>query len=129
MKLKTIGILIIGILILSNCKNADKKISEINEKHYSTDKNFILISDSISPNGKYKYYEYQFDNGGIGYSRVSWSVSENNGIGKNLFNGKIPDGYKTKGWTKNNELILENGNHIIIKTKTWNLIMARNSTE
>lgn len=104
------GILIIGIgysgremFDFAKGVKTDTKKS----KHNKTNRNFVLLSEGISPNKKHKYYEYQFDNGGLGYSRVYWSVIENKGIGTNLFNGKIPDGYKIKGWTKINELILE----------------------
>ena len=46
-------------------------------EHELNEPNLNILSESISPNQKYKYYEYQFDNGGFGYSRVFWSVIEN----------------------------------------------------
>ncbi len=50
----------------------------LNSEHSLIDPNLIILSDSISPNEKYKYYEYQFDKGGLGYSRIFWSVIKNN---------------------------------------------------
>jgi len=91
------------------------------QRHYLADEKLIIISDSISPSGKYKYYEYQFDNGGLGRGRVFWSVTENNGLEKNLYLEKIPDGYKTKGWTINNELILEKWDPYYYKDKNVEL--------
>jgi len=115
-----IGVVIIGIdyfgleiFGFSNRVKEDKQKA----KYIETDKDFILISDSISPNEKYKYYEYQFDNGGLGYSRIFWSVTKNDNAKKNLFDGKIPDGYKIKGWSINNELILEKWEPYYYKAK------------
>ncbi len=87
------------------------KLNELEEafriEHNLNDPHIILLEDSISPNRKFKYYTYQFDNGGFGYSRLFWSVIENNDSLKNLEEGLIPDVYKVKGWSNENELILE----------------------
>ena len=88
------------MLLLANC-------SQLEKGHYLTDENFVLLSDSISPNRKYKYLEYHFDNGAFGYSRVFWTIMELENHEKNLLKGKLPDGYMIKGWTKENELELE----------------------
>lgn len=85
----------------------DEILEAFHSKHSLKESSFFLISDSISPNEKYKYYEYQFDNGGFGYSRIFWSVIENKETEYNLERGLIPDGYKIKGWTDKSELILE----------------------
>jgi len=95
--------LIIPILILISSISCN----ESKQGHFITDKDFILLKDSISPNGKFVYYEYQFDNGGHGYSRVFWSLTQISKNQKNLLQGKIPDGYRIKGWSRANELILE----------------------
>lgn len=104
-----IGIVLIGIIGIGIKINSDfHKVAEaFHYEHSLKDANFVLISESISPNLKYKYYEYQFDNGGFGYSRVFWSVIENTKNKYDLEKGLIPDGFKIKGWTNENELILE----------------------
>jgi hypothetical protein len=73
--------------------------------HKLGDPNLIVINDSISPNKKYKYVAYQFDNGGFGYSRLWWSIIEINEI--DLDYGILPDGYKATGWTDSNQVIIE----------------------
>ena len=104
-----IGIILIGIIGIGFKLNSDfDKVSEaFHSKHSLKEADFVLISDSVSPNKEYKYYEYQFDNGGFGYSRVFWSVIENNENESDLEKGLIPDGFRITGWTAENELILE----------------------
>ena len=104
-----IGIVLIGIVGIGIKINSDfDKVAEaFHSEHSLKDSSLVLISEVISPNNKYKYYEYQFDNGGFGYSRVFWSVIENNENKSDLEKGLIPDGFKIIGWTKENELILE----------------------
>ena len=99
-----IGIVGIGIKINSDF---DKVAEAFHSKHSLKQTDFVLIAESISPNKKHKYYEYQFDNGGMGYSRIFWSVIENVENESDLGKGLIPDGFKIKGWTTKNELILE----------------------
>jgi hypothetical protein len=72
--------------------------------------NLIILADSISPNQKHKYYEYQFDKGGLGYSRIFWSVIENNKKENDLGKGLISKGYKIIGWNEKSELILKKWN-------------------
>ena len=107
-----VGIVLIAIVGIGIKINSDfDKVAEaFHSVHSLKDANFVLISESISPNKKNKYYEYQFDNGGFGYSRVFWSVIENNKNKSDLEKGLIPDGFKIKGWTTENELILEKWN-------------------
>tara|TARA_R100001369_G_scaffold78416_1_gene108052 strand:- start:87 stop:800 length:714 start_codon:yes stop_codon:yes gene_type:complete len=104
-----IGIILIGIKGIGIKINSDfDQVAEVfHSEHSLKGADFVLISESISPNNKYIYYEYQFDNGGFGYSRVFWSVIENVENKNNLKKGLIPDGFKTTGWTNKNELILE----------------------
>ncbi|WP_426429371.1 hypothetical protein ACPX19_07385 [Winogradskyella sp. HB-48] len=104
-----VGIFLIGIVGIGIKINSDFDKIEVafHSKHSLKDESFVLISDSISPNKKHKYYEYQFDNGGFGYSRVFWSVIENTENESDLEKGLIPDGFKIVGWTNDNELILE----------------------
>ena len=104
-----VGIILIGIVGIGIKINSDfDKVAEaFHSEHSLKDASFVLISESISPNKKHKYYEYQFDNGGFGYSRVFWSVVENNENTSDLEKGLIPDGFKIVGWTNENELILK----------------------
>ncbi|WP_273565704.1 hypothetical protein [Maribacter halichondriae] len=104
-----IGVILIGIIGIGIKINSDfDKVAEaFHSEHSLKGSDLVLISDSISPNEKYKYYEYQFDNGGFGYSRVFWSVIENAENENDLEKGLIPDGFKITGWTNKSELILE----------------------
>ena len=116
-----VGIVLIGIVGIGIKINSDfDKVAEaFHSEHSLKDASFVLISKSISPNKKHKYYEYQFDNGGFGYSRVFWSVIENNENKADLENGLIPDEFKIVGWTNENELIL----------KKWKPYYGINKTE
>lgn len=112
--MKKWGLIIIGIVLIGIIGIGIKINSDLNEvaeafhlEHSLKEVNLVLLSDSISPNNRYKYYEYKFDNGGFGYSRVFWSVIENNESENDLEKGMIPDGFKIVGWTNKNELILE----------------------
>ena len=105
-------IILIGIVGIGVKINSDfNEVAEtFHSKHSLKEADFILISKAISPNKKHKYYEYQLDNGGFGYSRVFWSVIENKKTEFDLEKGLIPDGFKIKGWTNENKLILEKWN-------------------
>jgi hypothetical protein len=104
-----VGIVLLVIVAIGIKINSDfDKVAEaFHSEHSLKGAGFILITESISPNKNHKYYEYQFDNGGFGYSRVFWSVIENDEKVSDLEKGLIPDGFKIVGWTNENELILE----------------------
>ena len=105
-----VGVVLIGIIGIGIKINSDlnELVEVFNSEHSLDEPNLIILADSISPNKKYKYYEYQFDKGGLGYSRIFWSVIEKkeNDLGK----GIIPQGYKIIGWNESNELILSEWN-------------------
>ena len=94
----------IGIKINSDLNNVAEAFKS---EHVLNELNLNILSESISPDKKYKYYEYQFDNGGFGYSRVFWSVIKNKENKNNLENGLIPNGYKIIEWNNDSELILQ----------------------
>ncbi len=102
------GIILLGIIGIGIKINADlNELVEIfNSEHSLNEPNLIILSDSISPNKKYKYYEYQFDKGGLGYSRIFWSAIENDKKENDLGKGLIPQGFKIIGWNEKNELLL-----------------------
>lgn len=103
------GIILIGVLILGY-----KIVSDLNDleeafhsEHNLKDSSFVLLKSQISPNKKFQFFEYQFDNGGFGYSRVFWSVIKNDSTITALGKGLLPDGYKVLEWTDDNELLIE----------------------
>ena len=104
------GIILIGIIGIGIKINSDLNdvVEAFNSEHSLNEPNLIILSDSISPNEKYKFYEYQFDKGGLGYSRIFWSVIKTNE--SDLGKGLISEGYKIIGWNENNELILKEWN-------------------
>jgi hypothetical protein len=106
------GIILLGIIGIGIKINSDlNEIVEVfNSEHSLNESNLIILSDSISPNKKYKYYEYQFDKGGLGYSRIFWSVIENGKKENDLGKGLIPEGFKIIGWNEKNELLLREWN-------------------
>ena len=108
------GISILGFKIYSNLKDLGEGFGiEHNLKH----PNLILLKSQISPNRKFQFFEYQFDNGGFGFSRVFWSVTKNDSTLYNLEKGVLPDGYKATGWTSENELVIQKWKPYYFKDK------------
>jgi len=107
-----VGIILIGIIGIGIKINSDLDdvVEAFNSEHSLNEPNLIILSDSISPNKKYKYYEYQFDKGGLGYSSIFWSVIENGKKENDLGKGLIPQGFKIIGWNEKNELLLREWN-------------------
>jgi hypothetical protein len=112
--MKKWSLIIVGIILIGIIGIGIKINSELNDvaeafksEHALNEPNLNILSESISPDKKYKYYEYQFDNGGFGYSRVFWSVIKNNDNTNDLKKGLIPNGYKIIEWNNDCELILQ----------------------
>ncbi len=99
-------ITIFGIGIKINA-DLNELAEAFHSEHNLKDENFNLLKVQISPNKKFKFFEYQFDNGGFGYSRTFWSVVGNDSTKHNLEKGILPDGYRALDWTNDNELIIE----------------------
>jgi len=103
----TFGIIltgVIGININSDLNDVDEAFKS---EHALDEPNLKILSESTSPDKNFKYYEYQFDNGGFGYSRVYWSVIKNDKNKNHLVKGMIPNGYKIIKWNDIGELILQ----------------------
>ncbi len=107
-------LLIGGIILVSIIEIRVKIKSDLNEifdafksEHTLNEPSLYILSESISPNEKHKYYQYQFDKGGVGYSRVFWTVIENKENLYDLEKGIITSGYKILGWNNKSALILE----------------------
>jgi len=73
---------------------------------YSTDYDFVMIKDEPSGSGDYHLLIFKFDTGALGYSRVFWAVVPSDYEKLNLADYILPDGYKGKGWSKKDELII-----------------------
>lgn len=113
-------ILIVGILVKINSEL--NKISEnFNSEHSLNESSINILAESISPDKKYKYYEYQFDNGGLGYSRVFWSVIKNEKNLTDLKEGIIPNGYKIVKWKDDNVLVLKKWKPYYESNSNYNL--------
>ena len=102
-----IGIILIGIIGIKINSDFNDLEEAFNSEHTLNQPNLNILSESISPDKKYRFYEYQFDNGGFGYSRVFWSVIKNDENKNDLEKGLIPNGYKIIEWNNNSELILK----------------------
>lgn len=113
-------ILIVGISVKINSEL--NKISEnFNSEHSLNESSINILVESISPDKKYKYYEYQFDNGGLGYSRVFWSVIKNEKNLTDLKEGIIPNGYKIVKWKDDNVLVLKKWKPYYESNSNYNL--------
>lgn len=95
--------LVISLFLWYNINYGDRF-----EYNYVLNRDDVIILDQKkSPNNEYEFVEYQFDTGGLGYSRVFWSVAKTNSSWETIFENSIPDGYKIVGWDENNVLVLE----------------------
>lgn len=103
------GILLIDVLILGYKINSDFNELEdaFHSEHNLKDSSFVLLKSQTSPNNNFQFFEYHFDNGGFGYSRVFWSVIRNDSTKFELEKGLLPDGYKALEWTDGNELLIK----------------------
>ncbi|WP_299258646.1 hypothetical protein [uncultured Aquimarina sp.] len=100
------GIILIGIGIKIN-SDLNDVVEAFNSEHSLNEPNLIILLDSISPNKNYTYYKYKFDKGGLGYSRIFWSVTKIDKNENELEKGLIPNGYKIIGWTDTSGLSLQ----------------------
>lgn len=114
------GIFLICIVAIGY--KLSKSLNEVDESfHHLGNKRLIIMKSEVSPNEKFQFFEYQFDNGGLGYSRVFWSVIKNDVTIKELQHGLLPDGYRAVGWTEKNELIVEKWEPYYYKSEDINL--------
>jgi hypothetical protein len=98
------GIIGIGFKLMYDLNEITKAF---HSEHTLNKPSLNMLTESISPDQKYKYYEYQFDNGALGYSRVFWSVRLDDDKSNDLKKGIIPNGYKITGWSEDSKLILQ----------------------
>jgi hypothetical protein len=101
------GIILIGVIGININSVLNDVAGDFKSEHFLDEPNLKILSESTSPDKKNKYYEYQFDNGGCGYSRVYWSVIKNDQNKNHLVKGMIPNGYKIIKWNNGGELILQ----------------------
>ena len=121
-----VGIILIGIIGFGIKINSD--LNDVTEafksEHALNEPNLNILSESASPDKRFKYYEYQFDNGGFGYSRVFWSVIKNDENKNDLEKGLIPNGYKIIEWNNSSELILKKWKSYYESNTTYELDKA-----
>ncbi len=103
------GFLLIGVSLIGYKINSglNEPGEAFHVEHNLMEPGFILLRSEVSPDNKHQFFEYQFDNGGFGYSRVFWSVIENDSTVSGLENGLLPDGYRILKWSDNSELLIE----------------------
>lgn len=104
-----LGIILLGLVVFGLKLNSDlNKIEEaFGDKHSLSNSKLVLLRTEKAPNGNHAFYEYQFDNGGFGYSRIFWSVKTSDSTSLNLEKGLLPDCYKIVRWTADNDLLIK----------------------
>ena len=104
-----LGVILFGMITILFKINSDLNDLEnaFNSEHSLNKADIIILEDAISPNKKYRYYKYQFDNGVLGYSKIFYSVIKNDEKVTNLKKGIIPSNYKIIGWNDKSKLIIQ----------------------
>lgn len=100
----------LGCLTLVVCCSASRR---------STDRDFVLVTDTLAPDGKARLLEYQYDIGALGYSRTWWAVTPAGFEGLNLADYELPYGYKAVGWSPAGELLVESWTPYYYSDCTW----------
>jgi hypothetical protein len=72
-----------------------------------TDPDFIMLENILSPNQQHRILIYHYDTGSFGCSRAWWAVTPNSFQDIDLTEYELPDGYMTKGWSEQNEILVE----------------------
>ena len=80
------------------------------EKRYVSDSDFIMNKNTLSPDGKHRILEYQYDQGAFGESRGWTAITPPEYQNLNLVKYEIPHCYESFGWTDINEIIISMGN-------------------
>jgi hypothetical protein len=76
------------------------------EKHYVSDRDFVMRKDMSSPDGKHRIIEYEYDLGALGYGAGATAITPSDYQNLNLADYKIPNCYEVFGWTETNDLTL-----------------------
>ena len=100
-------LILIGLSFSLSCSLWNRKGTVIHSDHFISDSTFVLLNDSKSPDGTKKFFQYCFDIGALGYTRVFWAVTPIRDTSLDLSKGLLPDGYKIIGWTDSNQLLIE----------------------
>src|SRR5438105_2276742 len=96
----TLVILTCGYFLISNFV--------LNEpERRATDPDFILLENIVSANQQFRILVYHYDTGAFGYSRAFWAVTPLDYHKLNLADYELPDGYEAKGWSEQNELLVQ----------------------
>ena len=94
------GLTFAGYLALSRSLERTARVS---------DEYFILREELPSPDGSHVALGYQYDHGGLGYSRMWWAVVPKNFEQLNLAEYELPDRYRPTRWEENGVLVVETG--------------------
>jgi hypothetical protein len=72
-----------------------------------SDPDFIMLENIPSPNEQHRILIYHYDTGALGYSRAWWAVTPSAYQDLDLTDYELPDGYMAKGWSSQNDLLVE----------------------
>jgi hypothetical protein len=73
----------------------------------SSDADFHLLEEVLSPDGTHVLLTYNYDIGATGYSRVWWAVVPRAYGGLNLAHYELPDAWRATGWSPSGEILVE----------------------
>ena len=78
----------------------------LRENRRVTDSNFVMVENTLSPDGQHRILYYHYDHGALDSSRAWWAITPPEYQDLNLANYELPNCYETEGWLDANELLV-----------------------
>ena len=105
---KTISILLFSVALVSVVAYGVMSyfVDDEQEKHI-TDRDFVLEAEIVSPDRQTAILIYHYDAGAFGDGKYCYAVTPVAYSNLNLEKFELPDGYEAKGWSEQNELLVE----------------------
>ena len=76
------------------------------EKRRVSDNSFVIVENTLSPNGQHRILVYHYDHGAFDTSRAWWAIIPSEYQNLNLVNCELPNCYETEGWLDGGELLI-----------------------
>lgn len=76
------------------------------EKRRVTDNSFVMVENTLSPDGQHRILVYHYDHGAFGDSRAWWAITPPEYKYLDLTNYELPNCYEIESWLDGGELLV-----------------------